>query len=111
MQVIPNLYKLVTALHPPSMTSHGAKAAFYLLSALPEWFATAIYFSVNLNALFNLREAAWKKKVQKTMKKGKWPAGMGYVGEDEYKRIGGGGGSTYTSSSPTSYPPSAYNKV
>jgi hypothetical protein len=92
------------------MTSHGAKAAFYFLSALPEWIVTAVYFSVNLNELFNLREAAWKKKVQKKMKKGNWPAGMGYVGEGEYKRIEGGG-STYTSSSPTSYPPSAYNKV
>jgi hypothetical protein len=93
------------------MTSPRAKVAFYLLSALPEWIVTAIYFSVDLNALFDLREAAWKKKVQKKMKKGKWPAGMGYVAEGEYKHIEGGGGSTYTSSSPTSYPPSAYNKV
>jgi hypothetical protein len=111
-QVIPNLYKLVTSLHPPSLTSTGAKTAFYLLSAVPEWAVTTIYFSVDLNVLFGIRESRWKDKVEKKMKKGKWPAGIGYVGEEEYKRIDGSNYNEASAYSPSaSYPPTAYNKV
>lgn len=88
------------------MTSHGTKAGFYLLSALPEWIITTIYFSVNLNDLFDIRESKWKDKVEKKMKKGQWPAGMGYAGEEEFKRIHSSPSTTVASfSSP------AHNKV
>lgn len=117
-QVIPNVYKLVSSLNPPSPISHGAKAAFYLLSALPEWIVTTIYFSVDLNALFGVRESNWKDKVEKKMKKGEWPAGLGYVGEEEFKRAGGNLMEPSPRYEAGSYPPSpasssplAYNKV
>ncbi|GAA6027804.1 hypothetical protein JCM8097_001726 [Rhodosporidiobolus ruineniae] len=89
--LIPNVYKLVVSLHPPGMFSVGTKTAFYLLSALPEWLAIVLYFSVNLNDLFAVQETSWKDKVEKKMKKGAWPEGLGYVPRDEYERRESGG--------------------
>ncbi|GAA5911146.1 hypothetical protein JCM6882_006587 [Rhodosporidiobolus microsporus] len=89
---IPNIYKLVTSVHPPTLVSSGTKAAFYLLSALPEFLAIVLYLSVNLNDWFGLPAASWKEKVEKKMRKGKWPSGMAYVEKEDYERIQGGRG-------------------
>ncbi|GAA5828399.1 hypothetical protein JCM11251_006227 [Rhodosporidiobolus azoricus] len=89
--LIPCVYKLVTSLHNPSMLSSGTKAAFYLLSALPEFLALVAYLSINLNDWYDLKEAGWKQKVKKMMKKGEWPEGMAFVGKDEYERGQGRG--------------------
>ncbi|GAA6001976.1 hypothetical protein JCM10207_003020 [Rhodosporidiobolus poonsookiae] len=77
-------YKLDTALHPVSSTSHGAKTAFYLLSCLPELLAILLYLSINLDVWFDVRESAWKDKVAKRMRKGKWDMPT-YVHKTEYR--------------------------
>ncbi|GAA5852679.1 hypothetical protein JCM8547_002587 [Rhodosporidiobolus lusitaniae] len=102
--LIPNLYKLVTALHHPSMLSGGTKAAFYLLSAWPEHLCILLYLWPNLNEMFDLPEAKWKEKVEGKMKKGEWPAGMGYVGKAEYEQISTRGSFEMTDAA-------AYNKA
>ncbi|GAA6027802.1 hypothetical protein JCM8097_001725 [Rhodosporidiobolus ruineniae] len=88
--LIPNIYKLVVALHPPSQLGAGTKTAFYLLSALPEWLAVALYYSLNLNSTFALRETSWKDRVKGMMRKGTWPEGWEYVDEEEWERRDGG---------------------
>ncbi|GAA5969697.1 hypothetical protein JCM11641_008008 [Rhodosporidiobolus odoratus] len=83
---MPNIYKLVVSIHHVAMLSAGAKTAFYLLSCLPEWIVIVAYFSVNLNMTFELEEASWKDKVERKMKKGEWPTGMGYIEKEAYER-------------------------
>ncbi|GAA5852716.1 hypothetical protein JCM8547_002600 [Rhodosporidiobolus lusitaniae] len=84
--LIPNIYKLDTSLHPPSPLSAGTKVGFYLLSALPELVVILIYLSTNLNDLYDIPEGRWKHKVEKMMRKGEWPEGLGYVSRAEYER-------------------------
>jgi len=79
-QVIPSVYRLVTTISPPSLSSCGAKAAFYLLSALPEWLCVAVLLGAHLERLFAVHEGAWKDKVAKEMRKGTWQGP--YVGRE-----------------------------
>ncbi|GAA6014190.1 hypothetical protein JCM10207_006127 [Rhodosporidiobolus poonsookiae] len=85
--IIPNIYKLVISVHSTALYGSGLKAGFYLLSALPEWLVCLAFFAFNLNDMFSIREGAWKQKVEKKMRKGKWPTGIGYVSREEYVRL------------------------
>ncbi|GAA5841024.1 hypothetical protein JCM9279_001292 [Rhodotorula babjevae] len=78
--VIASIYRLVTTISPPSVSSRDAKAAFYLLSALPEWLCVAVLLGANLERLFAVQEGAWKDKVAKKMRKGTWEGP--YVGRE-----------------------------
>jgi len=77
------VYRLVVTARPPSLTSHGAKAAFYLLSALPEWGAVTALVGPNLDALFHVREGDWKRRVAKKMDDGEWTGP--YVARDVFE--------------------------
>ncbi|GAA5906706.1 hypothetical protein JCM8208_006361 [Rhodotorula glutinis] len=78
--VIPSVYRLVTAISPPTPSSRDAKAAFYLLSALPEWVCVAVLVGAHLERLFAVQEGAWKDKVASQMRKGTWEGP--YVGRE-----------------------------
>ncbi|BGP38759.1 hypothetical protein JCM10450v2_002713 [Rhodotorula kratochvilovae] len=81
--VIPSLYRLITTLHTPSPLAPGAKAAFYLLSSLPEWLCVAFLLGVDIAALFDIAEGRRKARVAKKMKKGEWTEVEGGRGEYE----------------------------
>jgi hypothetical protein len=85
----PSLHKLIAALHPPAPLSLSGKIVFYVLSPLPEDIAIALFLSDDINELFAVKEASWKNKVEKRMKKGSWPSGVGYVEETAYDRLEG----------------------
>ncbi|GAA5984946.1 hypothetical protein JCM10908_002463 [Rhodotorula pacifica] len=105
---IATIYKLIISLHPVSSVSHGAKAAFYLFNSLPEFLCTTLYFAFDLDALFDVNEGAWKRKVDKQMDKGKWTGP--YVPKEAWRMQAAGGDVAMDSraSATLSGPPSPY---
>lgn len=70
-QSIASAFKLYSYLRTPALSpiSAGAKAAFYILSAVPEWLVTSLYLSINLNFAFDIEEGKRREKAEKAMKK------------------------------------------
>lgn len=69
-QSIASIYKLVLYYrHPPNPIGSHTKIAFYIAVSLPEFLATALYLSVNLNEEFNLVEMRRQEKERKNVQK------------------------------------------
>ncbi|KAI5480869.1 hypothetical protein MNV49_006678 [Pseudohyphozyma bogoriensis] len=85
--VMSSIYKIVIYTHPTSFFSDGAKAAFYCLSCLPEFLATAMLFAINLNDAYEIKAATQKEKDNKKMRKGQYQ-GAGYSSEGKSLREG-----------------------
>ncbi|KAM0788578.1 hypothetical protein ACM66B_001700 [Microbotryomycetes sp. NB124-2] len=70
---IVSVYKLVFYSHtpPPSPLSKNMKALFYIFCSLPELVATAAFFIVDLESIFQIRQARINIKIEKLIKKGK----------------------------------------
>ena len=48
---------------PNTLNGSGAKAAFYILHALPEWLATVVLFSTNVRMVFGTGVwGDWRRK-------------------------------------------------
>ncbi|GAA6005301.1 hypothetical protein JCM11491_002651 [Sporobolomyces phaffii] len=69
--LVPSVYKLVSYADPAHPFSPAGKAVFYVLYALPELVAVALYVSINLEATFDIKEGTAKEKWNHKAHKGK----------------------------------------
>ncbi|BGP14703.1 hypothetical protein JCM10213v2_002654 [Rhodosporidiobolus nylandii] len=83
MHVVPTLYRLISTLSPPAPTSAAGKAVFYILFSAPELLVALLWFVVDLQRMFRVREGEWKEVVERKMRKGRWEGE--FVGREEWE--------------------------
>ncbi|GAA5943120.1 hypothetical protein JCM10213_006217 [Rhodosporidiobolus nylandii] len=81
--VVPTLYRLISTLSPPAPTSAAGKAVFYILFSAPELLVALLWFVVDLQRMFRVREGEWKEVVERKMRKGRWEGE--FVGREEWE--------------------------
>ncbi|KAM0754320.1 hypothetical protein T439DRAFT_284912 [Meredithblackwellia eburnea MCA 4105] len=106
---ISSAYRLFLYEHSPSPNpvGSGTKAAFYLLSSVPEVVVSILYISLNLNTAFEIPEGRRKEKAIKEMKKGTYQGEWSTAGNVESQQIPSSSTVSYPSQG---FPPNTYTQ-